>query len=136
MIYYGHSIFRKHNGRIIFTEFPRYKGKTIYGGLVRIGSEYIIDINKHVSWNQRVKTYLHELLHLGLEYPHLEEDIFSRGSRPGLENTIKNGKVVLGEIDSLVEVILKTQPRLVRYLRFDLERAYLSKRNKRYSKIS
>jgi predicted metallopeptidase len=118
-IYHGYSLFRKHRGRIIFRKFSRFKGKTIYGALCRIEDDYVVEINSHVSWNQRLKTYVHELLHLGLEYDGLDRNWFSRCPKKGLEE----------DIEKLVDIIIEMQPKLVRHLRFDLERIYLSKRH-------
>jgi len=121
-IYYGYSLFRKHKGRILLLNLPNNKRKVIYGVLSRLDAKYIIEINKNISNEEKLKTYIHELLHLGLEYKELQKHGFSKGPRSGLEV----------EIEKLTEVIFQMQSGLVRQLRFDLERALLSKNHSCY----
>lgn len=109
----GYSLFRKHRGKLYLC--PLFKG--CKGSLSKFGDEYFIEIKKYLPHREKLKTYIHELLHLGLEYKELQENGFRKGPPIGLEEAI----------DELSEVILNTKSELVRCLRFDVERAIISK---------
>lgn len=119
MIYRGYAIFRISKGKIINVqeEFEGY-----YGSLVHIGDRMIICLNKDDSQGEKIKTVIHEFLHLGYESGTKEWDL-----NPRFPFLNKEQREILDNLEDRVkaetEKVLQCQPILVKHIREMLIRA-------------
>ncbi len=117
MIYRGYAIFRRHKGVIAECqeEFEGY-----HGNLVRCGDRMFIFLNENDSQNEKIKTVVHELLHIGYEYGTKEWHIILGLPLP-YKITKEEAIEVLEKLERLVieetKKVLQCQPILISHFK-------------------
>ena len=117
MIYVGYAIFRKHKGIIGERQEP-FRG--YHGSLASCGDKMFILLNKDDSQNQKIKTIVHELLHIGYEYGTKEWNIVPGFPLP-YKITKKEAIEIVEKLERLIEEetekVLQCQPVLISHFK-------------------
>lgn len=133
-IYYGYSLFRKNKGFLGCDLKPDDSepnlSEHVLGriSVVKKGYRIAIEVRSYLSIEDKVKCYIHELLHAAYHYNWMLDDNRPTGNKYINPYSIKFYPTVDAEEDAMnrdMEIIYQTQPRLVERLKKDLREAFI-----------
>ena len=110
IIYKGYHHFRKHNGQITKGFFRESPG----GWLAKLLNNFSIMVKEDDPLEVQVRTVIHELAHLGLEYEELT-DLQKTGHPTRSDAELEPG--LIEKIERATEQFYNRNPSLVQYLR-------------------
>lgn len=136
MIYRGYALFKRLNGKIIeIKREPNFRGN-----LSGTSEQKSIILNQNDSLDEKVKTVIHELLHLGYEYGTLSWEIIPGLPIPtDLKISKREAVKIVGRFERIVnretERVFQCQPVLVNYLRYLIEKSFAEYIKSRISRV-
>lgn len=127
-VYYGYSLFRKSKGFLGCDLKPDESepnlSEHVLGriSVVKKGYRVAIEVRKYLSTEDKIKCYIHELLHAAYHYNWMLDDNRTRGNKYINPYPLKfNYQQEEDAMNKDMEAIFQLQPRLVERLQQDIE---------------